>query len=182
MTARPIIGDDVFIGAGAKVLGAITIGDGARIGANAVVVCDVPAGATVVGVPGRIVPPESMTAADRVPASIFRFPGRPSEPARARPTEEVQRSGQHQEPDQAQPDQRGGAPAQQGGQVRDQDAHQEGRRSAPATGAETSAEDLRMAVKRLDKAAARGIIHKNQASNRKSRLVRRINALTASES
>ncbi len=47
-------------------------------------------------------------------------------------------------------------------------------------GAESSVEDLRMAVKRLDKAAARGIIHKNQASNRKSRLVRHINALTAS--
>jgi small subunit ribosomal protein S20 len=45
-------------------------------------------------------------------------------------------------------------------------------------GAETSVEDLRMAVKRLDKAAARGIIHKNQASNRKGRLVRRINRLT----
>lgn len=51
---RPIIGDDVFIGAGAKVLGAITVGDGARIGANAVVVCDVPAGATAVGIPARI--------------------------------------------------------------------------------------------------------------------------------
>jgi small subunit ribosomal protein S20 len=51
--------------------------------------------------------------------------------------------------------------------------------SAAAAGAETSVEDLRMAVKRLDKAAARGIIHKNQASNRKSRLVRRINTLTA---
>jgi small subunit ribosomal protein S20 len=49
-------------------------------------------------------------------------------------------------------------------------------------GAETSAEDLRVAVKRLDKAAARGIIHKNQASNRKSRLVRRVNALNASDS
>jgi len=46
-------------------------------------------------------------------------------------------------------------------------------------GTETSEEDLRIAVKRLDKAAARGIIHKNQASNRKSRLVRRINALNA---
>jgi small subunit ribosomal protein S20 len=45
-----------------------------------------------------------------------------------------------------------------------------------ADGAETAAEDLRMAVKRLDKAAARGIIHKNQAANRKSRLMRRINA------
>ena len=51
---RPIVGDDVFIGAGAKVLGAITIGDGARIGANAVVVCDVPAGATAVGIPARL--------------------------------------------------------------------------------------------------------------------------------
>ena len=48
--------------------------------------------------------------------------------------------------------------------------------------AETTADDLRLAVKRLDKAAARGIIHRNQASNRKSRLVRRINALTAEES
>ena len=47
------------------------------------------------------------------------------------------------------------------------------------TGSETAVEDLRMAVKRLDKAAARGIIHKNQASNRKSRLIKRINALTA---
>jgi serine O-acetyltransferase len=53
---RPVIGDDVFIGAGAKVLGAVTVGDGARIGANAVVVSDVPAGATAVGVPARIVP------------------------------------------------------------------------------------------------------------------------------
>lgn len=54
---RPIIGDDVFIGAGAKVLGAITVGDGARIGANAVVVCDVPPGATAVGIPARITAP-----------------------------------------------------------------------------------------------------------------------------
>jgi serine O-acetyltransferase len=52
---RPIVGDDVFIGAGAKVLGAVTIGNRARIGANAVVMCDVPDGGTVVGVPGRIV-------------------------------------------------------------------------------------------------------------------------------
>jgi small subunit ribosomal protein S20 len=51
--------------------------------------------------------------------------------------------------------------------------------SAAETGAETAADDLRLAVKRLDKAAARGIIHKNQASNRKSRLIKRINALTA---
>ncbi|HET6874150.1 MAG TPA: 30S ribosomal protein S20 [Acidimicrobiales bacterium] len=54
--------------------------------------------------------------------------------------------------------------------------------TSATTGAETTADDLRMAVKRLDKAAARGIIHKNQASNRKSRLVKRINALTAASS
>jgi small subunit ribosomal protein S20 len=53
--------------------------------------------------------------------------------------------------------------------------------TSASAGAETSAEDLRLAVKRLDKAAARGIIHKNQAANRKSRLVRRINALTTPE-
>ena len=51
--------------------------------------------------------------------------------------------------------------------------------ASATAGAETAAEDLRVAVKRLDKAAARGIIHKNQASNRKARLVRRINALTS---
>jgi serine O-acetyltransferase len=51
---RPIIGDGVFIGAGAKIMGAITVGDGARIGANAVVVCDVPPGATAVGIPAKI--------------------------------------------------------------------------------------------------------------------------------
>ena len=51
----PTIGDDVFIGTGVKIIGPVTIGDGARIGANAVVVHDVPAGATVVGIPARIV-------------------------------------------------------------------------------------------------------------------------------
>jgi small subunit ribosomal protein S20 len=50
------------------------------------------------------------------------------------------------------------------------------------TGAESSVEDLRIAVKRLDKAAARGIIHKNQASNRKSRLMKRIHGLTEAAS
>jgi serine O-acetyltransferase len=55
---RPIVGDDVFIGAGAKILGPLTIGHGARIGANAVVMCDVPAGATAVGIPARIRVPE----------------------------------------------------------------------------------------------------------------------------
>jgi small subunit ribosomal protein S20 len=53
--------------------------------------------------------------------------------------------------------------------------------AAAQAGSETAAEDLRLAIKRLDKAAARGIIHKNQASNRKSRLVRHINALSSSD-
>jgi len=51
---HPTIGNNVVIGAGAKVLGNITIGDNVQIGANAVVVKAVPANATVVGVPGRI--------------------------------------------------------------------------------------------------------------------------------
>lgn len=51
----PVIGDGVFLGAGAKVLGAVTIGAGARIGANAVVVHDIPPDATAVGIPARVV-------------------------------------------------------------------------------------------------------------------------------
>lgn len=51
---HPTIGNNVVIGAGAKILGNITVGDNSYIGANAVVVKDVPANSTVVGVPGRI--------------------------------------------------------------------------------------------------------------------------------
>jgi len=49
----PVIGDGVVIGAGARILGGIRLGDGSLIGANAVVIDDVPAGATAVGVPAR---------------------------------------------------------------------------------------------------------------------------------
>jgi serine O-acetyltransferase len=52
---HPTLGNNVVIGAGAKVLGPITIGDGARIGSNSVVINEVPVGATVVGIPGRVV-------------------------------------------------------------------------------------------------------------------------------
>lgn len=52
---HPTVGNNVTIGAGAKVLGAITIGDDSRIGANSVVVKAVPPGTVVVGVPGQIV-------------------------------------------------------------------------------------------------------------------------------
>jgi serine O-acetyltransferase len=51
----PRIGNRVNIGAGAKILGAVQVGDDADIGANAVVITDVPAGALAVGVPARIV-------------------------------------------------------------------------------------------------------------------------------
>ena len=58
---HPTLGDNVVVGAGAKVLGPIEIGDGARIGSNAVVLKPVPPGTTVIGVPGRLI--ESSAAA-----------------------------------------------------------------------------------------------------------------------
>lgn len=51
----PILGDNIFIGAGAKILGEIKIGSNVKIGANAVVLDDVPDGATVVGIPAKVV-------------------------------------------------------------------------------------------------------------------------------
>jgi small subunit ribosomal protein S20 len=51
--------------------------------------------------------------------------------------------------------------------------------TAATSGAEDSVEQLRLAVKRIDKAAARGVIHKNTAANHKSRLVRRVAAIEA---
>jgi serine O-acetyltransferase len=52
---HPTLGNGVIVGAGAKIIGAVNIGDGAKIGAGSVVVTNVPAHATVVGVPGHIV-------------------------------------------------------------------------------------------------------------------------------
>jgi len=52
---HPTLGNNVVVGAGAKVLGPIRIGDDVRIGSNSVIVKDVPAGATVVGIPGHVV-------------------------------------------------------------------------------------------------------------------------------
>ncbi|HEY6360341.1 MAG TPA: serine O-acetyltransferase [Vicinamibacterales bacterium] len=51
----PVLGDRIFIGAGAKIIGGVTVGSDARIGANAVVVHDVPPHCTVVGIPARVV-------------------------------------------------------------------------------------------------------------------------------
>jgi serine O-acetyltransferase len=55
---HPTLKNNVIIGAGAKVLGPITLGNGSRVGSNAVVVKEVPDGATVVGIPGQIVTPK----------------------------------------------------------------------------------------------------------------------------
>lgn len=52
----PTIGGHVDVGAGGKIIGAVRIGDHARIGANAVVLCDVPEGGVAVGVPARVIP------------------------------------------------------------------------------------------------------------------------------
>lgn len=56
---HPTLGRDVVVGAGAKVLGGFTVGDGAKVGSNAVVTKPVPAGATAVGNPARIIEAES---------------------------------------------------------------------------------------------------------------------------
>jgi len=62
---HPTVGNDVVIGTNASILGAITIGDGARVGAGSVVVRDVPPRATVVGIPGRIVLQDGVPVASR---------------------------------------------------------------------------------------------------------------------
>ncbi len=59
---HPTIGNNVIIGAGAKILGNITIGDNTRVGAGSVVVDDVPEHCTVVGVPGRVVQQKFMNS------------------------------------------------------------------------------------------------------------------------
>ncbi|MBR4749834.1 MAG: serine O-acetyltransferase [Abditibacteriota bacterium] len=63
---HPTLGNNVIIGAGAKVLGNITLGDNVRVGANAVVLKDVPADTSVVGVPGRVVLQKQKEDEDRL--------------------------------------------------------------------------------------------------------------------
>jgi serine O-acetyltransferase len=59
---HPTLGKNVVVSAGAKVLGGFTVGDNAKIGANAVVIKPVPAGATAMGIPARIIMPKSTDA------------------------------------------------------------------------------------------------------------------------
>jgi len=61
---HPTLGKDVVVSAGAKVLGGFEVGDGAKIGSNAVVIKPVPAGATAVGIPARILPSKVGESAD----------------------------------------------------------------------------------------------------------------------
>jgi len=67
---HPTLGRGVVIGTGAKILGPILVGDGAKIGSNAVVVRDVPAGATAVGIPARIVSVEEQQRREAQAAKI----------------------------------------------------------------------------------------------------------------
>jgi serine O-acetyltransferase len=65
---HPTLGEGVVVGAGAKILGGFVVGAGARIGSNAVVVKAVPAGASIVGIPGKIVEDPSTKSAERFAA------------------------------------------------------------------------------------------------------------------
>ena len=75
---HPTVGDHVMIGAGAKVLGPINVGTGVKIGANAVVVKDVPCGNVAIGVPARLLPKPEKDTRDRDlivdPACFFEEP------------------------------------------------------------------------------------------------------------
>ena len=61
---HPTLGKNVVVSAGAKILGGFLVGDGAKIGSNAVVIKPVPAGATAVGIPARIIPSKEGVSAD----------------------------------------------------------------------------------------------------------------------
>ncbi|MBI1964791.1 MAG: serine O-acetyltransferase [Betaproteobacteria bacterium] len=65
---HPTLGKGVVVGAGAKILGPIVVGDGARIGSNAVVVKEVPPGATAIGIPARVIEAEATAQGGRFAA------------------------------------------------------------------------------------------------------------------
>lgn len=69
---HPTLGKNVVVSAGAKVLGGFEVGDGAKIGSNAVVIKPVPAGATAVGIPARIIPSKDGVSAD-VSGTVGKF-------------------------------------------------------------------------------------------------------------
>lgn len=72
---HPTLEDGVVVGAGAKVLGPFTVGTGAKIGSNAVVTKEVPAGATAVGIPGRIIEARKESASERADFDAYGVTG-----------------------------------------------------------------------------------------------------------
>lgn len=68
---HPTLGRGAIIGAGAKVLGAFTVGEGAKVGSNAVVVKEVPPGATAVGNPARVIEKDVLSSRDDAAARMF---------------------------------------------------------------------------------------------------------------
>ena len=70
---HPTLGKNVVVSAGAKVLGGFEVGDGAKIGSNAVVIKPVPAGATAVGIPARIIPSKTDASADVTPTAFSAY-------------------------------------------------------------------------------------------------------------
>ncbi len=68
-SGAPVLGDDVYVGTGATLVGKIKIGNGAKIAANTLVISNVPEGATVMGVPGRIIMRPAKPAAVAVAAT-----------------------------------------------------------------------------------------------------------------
>jgi serine O-acetyltransferase len=81
---HPTLGRNVVVGAGAKILGPILVGDNAKVGSNAVVVRDVPAGATAVGIPARVTTPEAQekreSTAARMKFSAYGIGDDPNDP------------------------------------------------------------------------------------------------------
>jgi serine O-acetyltransferase len=71
MKRHPTLGKGVVISAGAKVLGGFTVGDGARVGSNAVALKEIPPGATAVGIPARILHPDLPKSADTKTKEYF---------------------------------------------------------------------------------------------------------------
>ncbi len=71
---HPTLGNNVIVGSGAKILGPFTVGDNSKIGSNSVVVKEVPANSTVVGIPGRIVMSDGQPQEPRVDLEHGRLP------------------------------------------------------------------------------------------------------------
>ncbi|RBP67993.1 serine O-acetyltransferase [Brevibacterium sanguinis] len=79
---HPTIGNNVLVGSGAKILGPVVVGDNSSVGANAVVVKDVPADSSAVGIPATVRPKRELRKAARSAAPTGAVPGRAADPGR----------------------------------------------------------------------------------------------------